>query len=79
MKTLNIGKLKANFSQIINEIKTGEEITISYGKKHEKIAVILPYKKYFKNKKRKIGILEHKASYKVHGGFKVTDEELCDL
>lgn len=32
MKTLQVGELKSKFSQIIKEIKNGEEITISFGK-----------------------------------------------
>ncbi len=31
------------------------------------------------NKKRKIGILEGKATYKIHKDFEMTDEELVSL
>ncbi len=78
MKTFTIGKLKANLSQILKKISDGEEITIEYGKKHEKLAVIIPYKKY-KPTKRKIGILKGKASYKIIDNFKITDKELLSL
>ena len=78
MKTLTVGKLKANFSQILDFIKNGEEIIIEFGKKHEKIAVIIPYKRY-NLKKRKVGILKGKASFKIKNDFKMTDEELLSL
>jgi antitoxin (DNA-binding transcriptional repressor) of toxin-antitoxin stability system len=78
MKTLTVGKLKANFSQILEFIKNGEEITIEFGKKHEKIAVIIPYKNY-KGKNRKVGILKGKASFKMNDDFKMTDEEFFSL
>ncbi len=76
MKTLQIGELKAKFSQIIEEVKNGEEVTISYGKKQEKVAVIIPYSKYQRKTNRiKLGLLEGKASYKIHDDFKITEEE----
>jgi antitoxin (DNA-binding transcriptional repressor) of toxin-antitoxin stability system len=75
MKTFTIGNLKSGFSDVVDDIKKGEEILIEYGRKHEKLAVIIPYKKYNK-KKRKVGILKGKASYKIIGDFKITDEEL---
>lgn len=37
MKILTVGNLKAQFSQVIEDIKHGEEITIAYGKKHQKL------------------------------------------
>lgn len=78
MKVLQVGELKANFSKIIDEVKHGEEVTVSYGKKHEKVAVIIPYSKYVKKVKRKLGILQKKASYTITDKFKLTDEEFLN-
>jgi len=78
MKTMQVGELKANFSKILEEVKSGEEITVSYGKKHEKVAVIIPYAKYKIKTKRKLGILEGKATYQISDNFKMTDEELLN-
>ncbi len=75
MKTLQVADLKANFSEILEDVKKGEEITISFGRKKEKIAVIVPYSKYKKSMNRKLGILEGKASYEIPENFKFTDEE----
>ncbi|MEW6527325.1 MAG: type II toxin-antitoxin system Phd/YefM family antitoxin [Spirochaetota bacterium] len=79
MKVFQVGELKSKFSHVLDFIRKGEEITISYGKKKEKIAVIVPYSKYNKAKHRKLGILKNKASFKIHGDFKTTDEELLNL
>ena len=49
MKTLQVGELKSNFSKILEEVKHGEEIAISFGRKKETIAVIIPFSKYKKN------------------------------
>ncbi len=79
MKTMPVGELKTHFSQIIEDVKHGEEVIISYGKKKENIAVIIPYSKY-KNKNRiKLGILKDKAKYKFNEDFKMTSDELLDF
>ena len=76
MKVLQIGELKANFSKIIEKVKGGEEITIAYGRKNEKVAVIVPYEKYMGKKARKLGLLEKTASCQITDDFSITDEEL---
>lgn len=76
VKTLQVGELKANFSKIIEKVKGGEEITIAYGRKNEKVAVIVPYEKYMGKKTRKLGLLEKTASCKFTDGFSISDEEL---
>lgn len=43
MKELTIGKLKAGFSRIIDDILAGEEYTVLRGKKKQKVALIIPY------------------------------------
>jgi len=72
MKTLKIGELKAHFSEILNLVRGGEKIIISYGKKEEKVGVIIPYKDY--KKKRKIRVLKDKGNV-VFQDFNITDEE----
>jgi antitoxin (DNA-binding transcriptional repressor) of toxin-antitoxin stability system len=78
MKTLTVANLKADFSNVLEDIKKGNEVIIEYGKKHEKLAVIIPYKKYAR-KKRKVGILKGKASFEITPNFKISDEELFNL
>ncbi len=79
MKTLQVGELKSKFSQVLDYIKNGEEVTISFGKKKEKLAVIVPYSKYKKGIHRRLGILKNKASFEIHNDFKISDEELLNL
>jgi antitoxin (DNA-binding transcriptional repressor) of toxin-antitoxin stability system len=75
MKTLNVGVLKSRFSEVLEHIKKGEEIVISFGKKKEKIAVIIPFKDYQKGK-RKLGLLQGKAKCSIGTDFEMTEEEL---
>ncbi len=79
MKTLQVGELKANFSQIIKEVINGEEVVISYGKKKENVAVIIPYNDYKKKNKIKLGLLKGKASFKIKEDFNMTAEELLNI
>ena len=58
METLSIGELKSRFSEVINELRKGSEIIVSYGKKKEKVAVLIPYDQYKNKPERKLGILK---------------------
>ena len=77
MKTFTVGDFKAHFSEIIERVQSGEEIIISYGKKKENVAVLIPYAAY-KTKKIRLGLLQDK-SLKIHDDFKMTEEELLNL
>lgn len=77
MKTFAVGDFKAHFSEIIERVRAGEEIVISYGKKKEKVAVLIPYAAY-KTKKVRLGLLREK-SLTIHDDFKMTEEELLGL
>ena len=77
MKTYPVGEFKTHFSEIIERVRAGEEIIISYGKKKEKVAVLIPYAAY-KTKTIRLGLLQDK-SLKIHDDFKMTEEELLGL
>lgn len=77
MKTFTVGDFKTHFSEIIERVRAGEEIIISYGKKKENVAVLVPYAAY-KTKKIRLGLLQDKA-LKIHDDFKLTEEELLGL
>jgi antitoxin (DNA-binding transcriptional repressor) of toxin-antitoxin stability system len=78
MKTMTVANLKADFSSVVNDLRNGNEVVIEYGKRHEKLAVIVPYKNYKKNI-RKVGILKGKASFKIKPDFKISGDELLNL
>jgi prevent-host-death family protein len=79
MKSLPVGELKANFSEVLEDVQNGETIEIVYGKKKKPVARIVPIRKAPKEKKRKFGLLEGKASVTFADYFKMTEEELIDL
>jgi prevent-host-death family protein len=73
MKTITATDIKHNFSPIIHDIESGEEIVISNGKKT--IVVIIPYKTYRKAKKRELGTLKGKVSVEFLPGYQLSDED----
>jgi hypothetical protein len=78
MKNMQVGYLKTHFSDVLDLVGKGEKIAINYGRRKEKLAVIVPYSEYCARKKRVIGIKEKIAAYKIKGDFKMTDEELLN-
>lgn len=77
MKKYPVGEFKTHFSEIIEDVRSGEEVIITYGKKKENVAVLIPYAAY-KTKKIKLGLLKDKKM-KIHDDFKMTEEEFLDL
>lgn len=77
MKTFPVGEFKTHFSEIIERVRAGEEIIISYGKKKENVAVLIPYAAY-KSKKVRLGLLQDKA-LTIHDDFQMSEEELLGL
>lgn len=78
MRTLTIGDLKTNFSEVLKAVQAGEEFAIAFGKRKEVIAYLIP-KQLRKKEKRKIGILEGQASASFHDDFKLSTEEFLGL
>ncbi|PKN05159.1 MAG: hypothetical protein CVU74_03185 [Deltaproteobacteria bacterium HGW-Deltaproteobacteria-9] len=75
MQTLTVGEFKANFSEVLRNVQNGQEVVISYGKKKEKIAVLMPYDHVKPKVDRPLGLLQGKASFNIRGGFKMTTDE----
>ena len=74
MKSVAVGEFKAQFSSVIKELQEGHPITITYGKKRTKLAVLVPYDQFVKSAERQIGVLQGTASYIIHDDFTITDE-----
>jgi len=76
MKTMQVAQAKTHFSSLLKEVEAGNEIGITYGKKQETVAVIIPFEDYKKNKKRVLGTLQGKMSVTFADDWYMTDEEL---
>lgn len=75
MSVIGVGELKVQFSEILKKVVAGEEIGISYGKKKEVFAKLMP-KNNAKRPNRKLGIFEDRGAVKFNPNFKMTEEFL---
>lgn len=73
MKSLSVGEIKAQFSEVLEKVKRGESIGILFGKKKKPVAMIVPYTEG--KEERKIGILDGRIKIKFADDFKMTEEE----
>jgi len=78
MKEMSIGEFKAPFSEVVKEVKSGKKFAVASGKKKEILGYFVPQITEG-NKKRKLGILEGKATMVIHPNFKMTEEEFLNL
>jgi len=59
MQTIQVGELKAQFSDILEKVeKSGETFVIEYGKRRKKVAMLVPFRE--EKKSRKFGQLKGK-------------------
>ena len=73
MQTIQIGQFKSELSSILKRVhELGEEFVIEYGRKHKKIAKIVPYVE--EKVPRKFGLLE--GQYEVPDNF---DDESAEI
>ncbi len=80
MKTMTVGELKARFSEVMGQmIKSGEPVAISYGKKKEKIAAIIPYSQLKPQTERSLGLMRGRARCVIHDDFALSDEDLLSV
>jgi len=79
MQTMTVGHFKSHFSQVLDFVQHGEDVVISYGKKKEKIAVLVPYDRYDGKPQRILGLLADKATFAIPADFKIIDDELLSL
>ncbi|MBE0492617.1 MAG: type II toxin-antitoxin system Phd/YefM family antitoxin [Sulfurospirillum sp.] len=81
MQSIQIAQLKSRFSDILKTIKNdGEKYIVEYGKKHEKIAMIIPYDKSLEiEEKREFGICKNKGNFTMKKDFELSDEEFLGL
>lgn len=73
---MSVGEFKSNFSQVLKDVEKGEEIVVTFGKNHKKIAIIKPFKE---KKKSLIGALKGKGEVVFGEDFEMTMEELIGL
>jgi len=79
MQTLTIGELKTSFSEVLKKVRSGQKVVISYGKKREKVAVIIPYSADISASERNLGLLKNRAECIIHNDFEISEKEMLAL
>jgi antitoxin (DNA-binding transcriptional repressor) of toxin-antitoxin stability system len=76
MITMSVGEFKTHFSEVLEQVKAGEKIAVTFGKKKEIVGYFTP--KSSEQPERKLGILEGKAKVIFAPDFKMTEEEFLN-
>lgn len=74
MKTITIGELKMHLSEVLEEVRRGETIVISQGRKNEKVAALIPFHQ-LESKPRQLGVLEGRAQFCIADEFSLADDD----
>ena len=77
MKALTVAELKTHFSDVLVQVKNGENVKVLYGKSKKPVAMIVPISNM--DSPRRIGILSGTASFKEDGIGKISEEEFLVL
>ena len=78
MEVIKVGELKSKFSSILKDVQSGKKFVVGYGKKGEKVAVLVPFQEYIKIE-RMLGLLETRGKLRIATDWKMTEEDLITL
>ncbi len=79
MQTIQVGQLKHDLASVLEMVKGGQEFVVQFGRKHQPIAVIVPYAQYKNDTPRTFGLLENKGGFTLKDDFEMSDEDLVGL
>ena len=79
MKTVAVGELKAQFSEILDKVQLGESSESCTEKKKRPVAMLVPFAEEKPKEPRELGLLEGKVHITFAADFKMTEEELLNL
>jgi len=74
MKTMTVGDFKTHFAEVLEQVKSGIGIAVTYGRKKEIVGYFLP-KSEKPGSKRKLGLMQGKANAIFKQNFKINEEE----
>jgi hypothetical protein len=78
MKRMTVGEFKTHFSEVLDQVRAGEQIEVTRGKKKEVVGYFQS-KPNQSTKKRNIGILNGKGTAIFKDNWEMTEEELLGL
>ena len=76
MKTLSVAELKAQFSDVLTRMAAdGEPVAISFGRRKQKVAALVPYQMLHAPRPRALGPLQGRARFTLRKDFALSDDE----
>jgi antitoxin (DNA-binding transcriptional repressor) of toxin-antitoxin stability system len=79
MKTMTTADFKANFSTVVDELRHGNKVIITYGRKKEPLATIIPQSQLKEpNYSVELGDLKSRGWTYTLKDFEMTEEELIN-
>lgn len=75
MKTMTVGEFKTHFADVLEQVKAGVGVAVTYGHKKEIVGYFLPQSQ-IPRPKRQLGMLQGKASVNFTADYQITDEDL---
>ena len=76
MKTLSVAELKAQFSEVLTRMAAdGEPVAISFGRRRQKVAALVPYQMLQESQPRVLGLLQGRARFTLREDFALSDDE----
>jgi prevent-host-death family protein len=76
MTAMPLAEIKTHLSSVIKQVEAGREIVVSYGRRRDPVAVLVPYREWTCKRPRRLGSLQGKMSVSFAKDFSMTDEEL---
>lgn len=78
MKTMTVADFKSHFSEVIDQVKTGEKIKVTYGKTKEVIGYFIAQIPQ-NHPKRELGLLSGKANVNFNSDFELSEDDFLNL
>jgi len=75
VKTMTVAEFKTRFSEVLEAVKQGESIAVTYGRSKRTVAIIGPPVRKRK-KGRSLGMLKGKVSFEIPPDFEMSESEL---
>lgn len=76
---MTVAQLKSHFSDVVNDLKNGKEVHITYGRNKLPLATIVPQSKLAQTDYSiQLGTLQKKGRQLDLSRFEMTDEELLN-
>ena len=75
MDAMTVGELKANFSEVLQQVQQGKEFRVLYGRAKKPVAKLCPITEEKIPRERPIGLLEGKVKFTIPENFKFTSTE----